>query len=201
MDQHTGGSRLTPTVHRCPKGMAVGGSSPQHKAQQYSAETRQTLFFFLLFVFVLFFVFFFFAFVFACFACFLHVFACFLFCLCLLLFAFFFLSFFCFFVCDSMFNVCRTRTHAAVAAAEQQPEGWRFVLDTILPGYRWVPARTPTVHWGPISGKAVGGPNTVQHSSTVQKHGKHGSGALAARALVTRVCCVMTGPETKNPLS
>ena len=33
MDQHTGGSRLTPTVHRCSKGMAVGGSSPQHKAQ------------------------------------------------------------------------------------------------------------------------------------------------------------------------
>ena len=48
-------------------------------------------------------------------------------------------------------------THAAVsavAAAEQQPEGWRFVPDTILPG------------------KAVGGPNTVQHSSTVQKHTK-----------------------------
>ena len=42
VDQHTGGSWLTPTVHRCPKGMAVGGSSPQHKAQQYSAETQQT---------------------------------------------------------------------------------------------------------------------------------------------------------------
>ena len=58
----------------------------------------------------------------------------------------------------------------------QQPEGWRFVLDTILPGYQWAPqcvmARTPTVHWGTISGKAVGGPNTVQHSNTVQKHGK-----------------------------
>ena len=79
-----------------------------------------------------------------------------------------------------MSNVDRTRTHAAgsaVTAAEQQPEGWRFVPDTILPGYQWapqwVPARTPTVHLGPISGKAVGGPNTVQHSSTVQKHGKH----------------------------
>ena len=65
-----------------------------------------------------------------------------------------------------MSNVDPTRTHAAVsavAAAEQQPEGWRFVPDTILPGYQWapewVPARTPTVHWGPISGKAVGGPN------------------------------------------
>ena len=47
----------------------------------------------------------------------------------------------------------------------QQPEGWRFVPDTILLGYQWapqwVPARTPTVHWGPISGKAVGGPLTV----------------------------------------
>ena len=76
-----------------------------------------------------------------------------------------------------MSTVDRTRTHAAVsavAAAEQQPDGWRFVPDTILPGYQWAPqwvlARTPTVHWGPISGKAVGGPNTVQHSSTVQKH-------------------------------
>ena len=92
-----------------------------------------------------------------------------------------------------MSNVDRTRTHAAVsavAAAEQQPEGWRFVFDTILPEYQWrpqwVPARTPKVHWGPISVKAVGGPNTVQHSSTVQKHGKHGSRALATRALVTR---------------
>ena len=67
--------------------------------------------------------------------------------------------------------VDRAHTHAAVeavsavAAAEQQPEGWRFVFDTILLGYQsapqWVPAMTPTVHWGPISGKAVGGPNTV----------------------------------------
>ena len=79
-----------------------------------------------------------------------------------------------------MSNVDRTRIHAAVsavAAAEQQPEGWCFVPDTILLGYQWapqwVPARTPTVHCGPISGKAVGGSNTVQHSSTVQKHGKH----------------------------
>ena len=76
--------------------------------------------------------------------------------------------------------VDRTRTQTA---AEQQQEGWRFVLDTILPGHQWapqwVPARTPTVHWGPISGKAVGGPNTVQHSSTEQKHGKKGGGAVS----------------------
>ena len=34
--------------------------------------------------------------------------------------------------------------------------------DAILPGHRrapqWVPTRTPTVHWGPNSRKAVGGP-------------------------------------------
>ena len=40
VDQHTGGSRLTRTVHRCPKGMAVGGPCDQ-SAQQYSAETPQ----------------------------------------------------------------------------------------------------------------------------------------------------------------
>ena len=55
--------------------------------------------------------------------------------------------------------VDRTRTHAAaeVAAAEQQPEGWRFVPDTILPGYQWapqwVPARTPTAHWARSAGR------------------------------------------------
>ena len=102
------------------------------------------------------------------------------------------LSLFPLLVCESMSNVDRTRTRmhtheavaavSAVAAAEQQPEGWRFVPDTILPGYQWalqwVPGRTPTVHWGPISGKAVGGPNTVQHSrSQCEKHPKHGSGA------------------------
>ena len=47
VDQHTFGSRLRPTVHRCPKGMAVGGPCDQ-TAQQYSAETPRTLPFFLL---------------------------------------------------------------------------------------------------------------------------------------------------------
>ena len=41
-------------------------------------------------------------------------------------------------------------------------KGWRFVPDAILPGHwrapQWVPARTPTVHWGLNSRKAVGGP-------------------------------------------
>ena len=50
----------------------------------------------------------------------------------------------------------------AAQQSEQQPEGWRVVPDTILHGYQWapqwVPARTPTVHWGPTNGKAVGGP-------------------------------------------
>ena len=78
-----------------------------------------------------------------------------------------------------MSNVDRTRTRMQQLQQSQQlqqPEGCRFVPDTILPGYQWapqwVPARTPTVHWGPISGKALGGPNTVQHSSIEQKHGK-----------------------------
>ena len=69
----------------------------------------------------------------------------------------------------------------------QHPEGWRFVPDTILPGYQrapqWVPVRTPTVHWGPISGKAVGGPltffNTAVQSSIQQSHGEHGGGAMS----------------------
>ena len=42
-------------------------------------------------------------------------------------------------------------------------KGWRFVL-AILPGFQWapqwVPARTPTVHWGPDNGEAVGGPTS-----------------------------------------
>ena len=38
----------------------------------------------------------------------------------------------------------------------------------------------------------------MQFSAAVQwqRHPKHGSGALATRALVTRVCCVMADPET-----
>ena len=42
-------------------------------------------------------------------------------------------------------------------------KGWRSAPDAILPGHRraphWVPARTPTVHWGPNNGEAVGGPH------------------------------------------
>ena len=41
-------------------------------------------------------------------------------------------------------------------------KGWRFVPDAILLGHRrapqWVLARTPAVHWGLNSRKAVGGP-------------------------------------------
>ena len=39
VDQHTGGSRLTPKVHRCPKGMAVGGSSAQHGTAVHCRNT------------------------------------------------------------------------------------------------------------------------------------------------------------------
>ena len=42
-------------------------------------------------------------------------------------------------------------------------KAWRSAPDAILPGHRrapqWVPARTPTVHWGPNNGEAVGGPH------------------------------------------
>ena len=74
--------------------------------------------------------------------------------------------------------------------SEQQPEAWRFVPDTILPGYQWapqwVPARTPTVHWSPISGKAVGGPCDQTAQYTVQKHPKQGSGAMSVQGQSAR---------------
>ena len=71
-----------------------------------------------------------------------------------------------------------TRAHVQqFQQLQEQSSSQRVGALSLLPGYQWapqwVPARTPTVHWGPISGKAVGGPNTVQHSSAVQKHGKH----------------------------
>ena len=59
--------------------------------------------------------------------------------------------------------VARVNTGSAVQqqSSSAADEGWRFVPDAILPGHRsapqWVPARTPTVHWGADSGKAVGG--------------------------------------------
>ena len=52
---------------------------------------------------------------------------------------------------------------------QNSSQSWRFVPDTILPGYLWAPlvlARTPTEHWGQISGKA-GWPehSSAQHHS------------------------------------
>ena len=86
--------------------------------------------------------------------------------------------------------------------SRSQRVGALSLIPFILPGYQWapqwVPKRTLTVHSGPISGKAVGGPNTVQHSSTVQKHGKHGSGAPGAivrRGIEERV---LTTSENKT---
>ena len=76
-------------------------------------------------------------------------------------------------VCESMCNVDRTRTHAAVsavAAAEQQPEGWRFVPDTILPGYQWAlqwvgPGKDTHGALGPDQREGRGRP---EHSSAQQ---------------------------------
>ena len=64
-------------------------------------------------------------------------------------------------------GVCLTARVNTCSAVQQQcnnaaDKGWRFVPDAILPGHRrapqWVPARTPTVHCGLNSRKAVGGP-------------------------------------------
>ena len=114
--------------------------------------------------------------------------------------------------------IARTRMQQLHQSQQlQQPEGWHFVPDTILPGYQWapqwVPVRTPTVHRGPISGKAVGGPITVQHSNTefntavtrrrntantVAEQCRSRARTLAARALMTTVCCVMTGQRNEE---
>ena len=61
--------------------------------------------------------------------------------------------------------VARVSTGSALQqqCSSAADKGWRFVPDAILPGHprapQWVPARTHTVHWGPDSGKAVGGPS------------------------------------------
>ena len=104
--------------------------------------------------------------------------------------------------------IARTRMQQLKQSQQlQQQSSQRVGALSLIP--QWVPARTPTVHWGPISGKAVGGPNTVQNRrSQCEKHTKNGSGgmsiqgarALATRALSTRVCCVMADPETKKSM-
>ena len=87
VDQHTGGSRLTPTIHRCPKGMVVGG--PCDQTAQYTVQKHTKDFFFKLFLFFFFFSFFFFLFVFPFFLLF-----CFFFLLSFDFFSFFFCRFF-----------------------------------------------------------------------------------------------------------
>ena len=63
--------------------------------------------------------------------------------------------------------VCLVAPVSTGSAVQQQcnraaNKGWRFVPVAILSGHRkapqWVPARTPTAHWGLNSRKAVGGP-------------------------------------------
>ena len=76
-----------------------------------------------------------------------------------------FLLFLSFFHSYLFFLVARVSTGSAVKqqCSSAADKGWRFVPDAILLGHRrapqWVPARTPTVHWGPDSGEAVGGPS------------------------------------------
>ena len=89
-----------------------------------------------------------------------------------------------------MSNVDRTRTRMQQLQQsqqlQQQSSSQRVGALSLIPsclGISGHPSGSrqghPRYTWGPISGKAVGGPNTVQHSSTVQKHGKHGSGAMS----------------------
>ena len=74
------------------------------------------------------------------------------------------------------------RAHMQQQSSSQR--GWRFVPDTILPGYQWapqwVPARTPTVHWARSAGRpwvARAEFSTADHS--VRNTPKHGSGAMS----------------------
>ena len=61
------------------------------------------------------------------------------------------------------------RRNTLYIATEFQPDGWRFVPDTILPGYQcapqWVLARTPMVHGGPYAGS----PWVGQQTSTTRQ--------------------------------
>ena len=67
----------------------------------------------------------------------------------------------------------QTRSQAQTRRQETHrphTQGWRFAPDAILPRHRrahwWVPARTPTVHQCPHSGKAVGGPQQATRDTT-----------------------------------
>ena len=93
----------------------------------------------------------------------------------------------------------RAHTHAAVeavsavAAAEQQPEGWRFVLDTILPGYQWAPDQREGRGWPEHS-------LAQQHSAETRQTWQRSLSRTRARtlvttALLTRVCCVIMGQK------
>ncbi len=115
------------------------------------------------FIQIVLFIFFSFFHFFICFICFI----CFIFLICFIfsIFHFFIISFFHFFI----FKKClwqhvqlwsHVRTRNQYIPVSVQSSSQRVGALSL----------TPTVHWGPISGKAVGGPNTVQHSSIVQKH-------------------------------
>ena len=72
---------------------------------------------------------------------------------------------------------------SATAAAVQQPEGWRIVDPPPCLGgstHRWVPVDT---HSTPVPERDGCVAHVIrQHSSTVQKHPKHGSGALGSKS-------------------
>ena len=78
-----------------------------------------------------------------------------------------------------------------------QRASWRIVDPPHCLGgstHRWVPVDTLSTLVPERDG--CGRLTTTQSSAVQCRNCKHGSGALAARALVKRVCCVMADPET-----
>ena len=100
---------------------------------------------------------------------------------------------------------CRMRAPRRRNTSTSAAQNWRFVPDAILPGHRrahwWVPARTPTVHQCPHSGKAVGG-STALHGDTTHRC----QSSLVSAQFITKIIsslhtkCVFFDPEFCNAL-
>ena len=102
---------------------------------------------------------------------------------------------------DARAHMCSAQ---CMAAAEQQPEGWRVVPDTILPGYQWHPSGSrqghPRCTGGPISGKAVGGPNHIsaqQYSAETRQTWQRTAGS---KSTVDESLLCYGGPRNEEPI-
>ena len=73
-------------------------------------------------------------------------------------------------------NACMHDVHSTcpLPPTPHNHKGWRSAPDAILPGHRrapqWVPARTPTVHWGPVNGDGRGWPTTTAQRAKCRTH-------------------------------